>query len=62
MKNALFRYEVVLFAALPHIDNFFYKQAHIWDYFDKRKNGLLDSLSYKSLEESSLHMDQDVSI
>jgi ubiquitin carboxyl-terminal hydrolase 4/11/15 len=38
------------------------EKAHIWDYFDKRKNGLLDPLSYKSLEESSLHMDQDVSI
>jgi ubiquitin carboxyl-terminal hydrolase 4/11/15 len=36
------------------------EKAHIWDYFDKRKNGLLDSLSYKSLEESSLHMDQDI--
>ncbi|VYS62217.1 unnamed protein product [Arabidopsis thaliana] len=36
------------------------EKAHIWDYFDKRKNGLLDPLSYKSLEESSLHMDQDI--
>ncbi|CAH8272862.1 unnamed protein product [Arabidopsis lyrata] len=36
------------------------EKAHIWDYFHKRKNGLLDPSSNKSLEESSLQMDQDI--
>ncbi|XP_023636304.1 ubiquitin carboxyl-terminal hydrolase 10, partial [Capsella rubella] len=36
------------------------EKAHIWDYFDKRKNRLLDPSSTKTLEESSLHMDQDI--
>lgn len=57
MKYALFYMEM---CSLIHTD--MYKQAHIWDYFHKRKNGLLDPSSNKSLEESSLQMDQDVSI
>ncbi|CAF2125121.1 unnamed protein product [Brassica napus] len=36
------------------------EKAHIWDYFGKRKGQLLDPSSNKSLEESSLHMDQDI--
>ncbi|KAG2330310.1 hypothetical protein Bca52824_001490 [Brassica carinata] len=36
------------------------EKAHIWDYFGKRKGKLLDLSSNKSLEESSLNMDQDI--
>ncbi|XP_010455453.1 PREDICTED: ubiquitin carboxyl-terminal hydrolase 10 [Camelina sativa] len=36
------------------------EKAQIWDYFDKRKNGLLYPSSNRSLEESRLQMDQDI--
>lgn len=39
-----------------------YKQARIWDYFQKSKSVLLDPLSEKTLEESCLQIDQDVSV
>uniref|UniRef100_A0A1J3K0G5 Ubiquitin carboxyl-terminal hydrolase n=1 Tax=Noccaea caerulescens TaxID=107243 RepID=A0A1J3K0G5_NOCCA len=36
------------------------EKAHIWDYYGKRKGVFLDPSSNKCLEESSLHMDQDI--
>lgn len=39
-----------------------YKQAHIRDYYDMNKGELLDPLSNKSLEESGLVTNQDVSV
>ncbi|XP_010436897.1 PREDICTED: ubiquitin carboxyl-terminal hydrolase 10-like isoform X2 [Camelina sativa] len=36
------------------------EKAQIWDYFDKRKNGLLNPSSNNNLEESRLQMDQDI--
>lgn len=56
--NIIVSYGDVFFSSHWHM----YEQARIWDYFGKRKGQLLDPSSNKSLEESSLHMDQDVSI
>ncbi|KAF8108973.1 hypothetical protein N665_0104s0280 [Sinapis alba] len=36
------------------------KKARIWDYFNMRKGQLLHPLSNKSLEESGLHLTQDI--
>ena len=37
-----------------------YHQARLWDYFNKRKQTILIA-SNRTLEESTLQMDQDVS-
>ncbi|KAL0696074.1 hypothetical protein Bca4012_063254 [Brassica carinata] len=37
-----------------------YKQARIWDFFDKKKSVLLDPSSEKTLEESYLQINQDI--
>lgn len=38
------------------------KEARIWDYFEKKKSVLLDPSSEKSVEESGLQLNQDVSV
>lgn len=38
-----------------------FKQARIWDYFQKQKHEILED-SLKTLEKAELQMDQDVSI
>jgi len=39
-----------------------YKQARIWDYFEKKKSVLLDPSSEQSVEEAGLQFNQDVSV
>lgn len=42
--------------------SYMYKQARILDYFEKKKSVLLDHSSKRSLEESCLQVDHDVSV
>ncbi|KAF8412057.1 hypothetical protein HHK36_000010 [Tetracentron sinense] len=41
------------------ISSFLNLQAHIWDYFNKRKHSML-TVSNQTLEEANLQMDQDI--
>lgn len=60
--KSFFDMRIVFMEMYYLLDTDLYTQAHIWDYYGKRKGVFLDPSSNKCLEESSLHMDQDVSI